>query len=65
MARMSSLLKDAHNLNTTLENEIVKLQTIFEEEKKRADEETFESVAVTKRCGRIMKRLEISERQPL
>lgn len=58
MAGMSSLLKNALDLNTNLENEIVKLRTVAEEEKKRAGEARFEFVAVTKRCGCIMKRLE-------
>lgn len=45
-------------MNAILESEIVKLRTIAEEEKKKTDETRFKIVAATKRCDRVMKRLE-------
>lgn len=57
MAGMSSLLKEAHDLNATLENEVVRLQAITEEERKKAEEAKIEAVAAIERCSRTVKRL--------
>lgn len=58
MAEMSSLLREARDLNATLESEVVKLQTISEEERKKTEEAKIEVVAATERCSRTMKRLD-------
>lgn len=55
---MSSLLKEAHDLNVTLEGEVLKLPANTEEEKEKKEETKLEAVAATEWCTRVMKRLE-------
>lgn len=59
MANMSSLLKEACDLNMSLKAEILKLRSVLEEEeKKKKEEPKIEASAAVDRCIRTMKRLE-------
>lgn len=56
MAEMSSLMREARDLNATMENKVVKLQTITEEERKNTEEAKIEDVVATERCSGTVKR---------
>lgn len=57
MAEMSFFMREAPDLNATLENEVARLRAIVEEEKKKADEVKAEVVVETEKCSRTVKRL--------